>query len=51
MGKNKYDFKEFRKERQMATSLCLLINGIIQYYNNLIMNFCNKIVEVLEVTN
>lgn len=28
-----------------------LINGIIQYFNNLIINFCNKIVEILQVTN
>lgn len=28
-----------------------LINGIIQYFNNLIMNFSNRIVEVLQVTN
>ena len=28
-----------------------LINGIIQYFNNLIMNAFNKIVEVLQVTN
>lgn len=28
-----------------------LINGIIQYFNSLIMNFSNRIVEVLQVTN